>query len=118
MKEHPDIGARILAPLSFLEDVATYVRHHHENYDGTGYPAGLAGEQIPLACRIIHLVDAYDAMTSSRPYRSALPHETAFARIIDAEGSQFDPRIVRLFGELVREGMVAEVRTKVAEATT
>lgn len=115
MRKHPDIGAGILDPLSFLGDVATYVRHHHENYDGTGYPEGLAGKDIPLPSRIIRLVDAYDAMTSSRPYRPALPHDEAIARITAARGNQFDPRVVEAFFALEREGAVAAIRTQVEE---
>jgi putative nucleotidyltransferase with HDIG domain len=73
------------------------VRHHHENYDGTGYPEGLAGERIPLASRIIHVADAYDAMTSPRPFRHALGHDDALRALVEGAGTQFDPEVVAAF---------------------
>ena len=115
MQQHPEIGARILSPLTFLGNVETYVRHHHEHYDGSGYPDGLAGQDIPLVSRIIHLVDAYDAMTSSRSYRAALDHEVAIARIVDGRDRQFDPRLVDLFLQLDQAGVVASICEDVVE---
>lgn len=109
MQKHPEIGARILSPVSFLKRVGTYVHHHHEHYDGSGYPAGIAGAAIPLASRIIHLVDAYDAMTTSRSYRDGLNHEEACRRIQQGAGKQFDPEIVDCFLLLEKEGMIAEI---------
>lgn len=94
---HSERGARLLAAVPEMEEVAAAVRHHHENYDGTGYPEGLAGEHIPLASRIIHVADAYDAMTSPRPFRSALDHERAVRTLQDGAGSQFDPEVVAAF---------------------
>lgn len=116
MQQHPEIGARILSQLTFLGNVETYVRHHHEHYDGSGYPDGLAGQNIPLVSRIIHLVDAYDAMTSSRSYRAALDHKVAIARIVDGRGRQFDPRLVDLFLQLDQAGIVAAICEDVIEA--
>jgi HD-like signal output (HDOD) protein len=86
-----------------MEEVAAAVRHHHENYDGTGYPEGLAGERIPLASRIIHVADAYDAMTSPRPFRDALDHETAVGALTRGAGSQFDPEVLaQIRGSIAR----------------
>jgi putative nucleotidyltransferase with HDIG domain len=94
---HSERGARLLAAVPEMEEVAAAVRHHHENYDGTGYPERLAGEQIPIASRIIHVADAYDAMTSPRPFRDALDHAAAVQALTDGAGSQFDPEIVSVF---------------------
>jgi two-component system, cell cycle response regulator len=100
LKRHPEIGFRMLDSLG-IEPVATWVRHHHERWDGAGYPAGLGGESIPLGARIIFVADAYDAMTSDRTYRSAIPREQALAELEDCAGSQFDPRVVDAFKEEV-----------------
>jgi HD-GYP domain-containing protein (c-di-GMP phosphodiesterase class II) len=80
-----------------IEPVATWVRHHHERWDGTGYPLGLAGESIPLGARIIFVADAYDAMTTDRTYRSATSPEHAFAELERCSSTQFDPRVVEAF---------------------
>lgn len=95
IKQHPGIGIQILAPL--LEDrvVLDVVQHHHERWDGAGYPEGLGGDQIPLAARIVAVADAYDAMTTSRPYRAALSPEQAVAEIEQQAGHQFDPDVAR-----------------------
>src|SRR5437868_3232150 len=100
VQTHPERGARMLASVPEMEDVAAAVRHHHERWDGTGYPAGLAGERIPLASRIIRVADAYDAMTNPRPFRDAFGHEAAVARLREEAGRQFDPEVVRAFCEL------------------
>jgi putative nucleotidyltransferase with HDIG domain len=109
MRHHPEIGARILSPLSSLQKVGLYVRHHHEHYDGTGYPDGLQGDEIPFPSRIIQLADAFDAMTTDRPYREALTKRDTFQRISSGRGKQFDPRIVDLFFTLDEEGYVDTV---------
>ncbi|HEY0170162.1 MAG TPA: HD domain-containing phosphohydrolase, partial [Pyrinomonadaceae bacterium] len=80
-----------------MEEVAAAVRHHHENFDGSGYPKGLAGERIPLAARVIRVADAYDAMTSPRPFRDALDHDRAVRALTEGAGSQFDPEVVAAF---------------------
>ena len=113
MQAHSEIGAKILAPLSFLSDVATTVLHHHENHDGSGYPAGLAGDDIPQSSRIIHVADAYDAMTSHRPYRRGLSHQEALRRITEADGLQFDPASVATLLELARTGLLLQIRDEV-----
>jgi putative two-component system response regulator len=97
---HAERGARMLAKVPELEEAAAAVRHHHEDYDGRGYPEGLAGERIPIASRIIRVADAYDAMTSPRPFRDAIGHEAAVAQLMKGAGAQFDPEVVRVFCEL------------------
>jgi len=97
MRRHARRGARMLTGIVGLEDAADAVLHHHEHFDGTGYPDGLAGEQIPLISRIVLVADAYDAMTSPRPFRDARSHEEAVARLDADAGSRFDPDVVRAF---------------------
>jgi putative nucleotidyltransferase with HDIG domain len=97
IKKHPEIGARILRDVKQIEDIIPGVLHHHERYDGRGYPAGLAGENIPLMGRIICLADCFDAMTSSRTYRKALPLEVALTEIRRCSGTQFDPVLTDAF---------------------
>ncbi len=94
IRKHPTYGNAILGPLKFLGEVAVLVKHHHERWDGSGYPTGLKGENIPFASRIIGVVDTYDAMTSTRPYRQAMTHETAVQEIRRQAGRQFDPQVV------------------------
>jgi diguanylate cyclase (GGDEF)-like protein/putative nucleotidyltransferase with HDIG domain len=96
MKIHPVVGADILARVRFPYPVVPIVRSHHEAWDGSGYPDGLKGEEIPIAARILTVVDAFDALASDRPYRKALPLDEAMATIRGKAGTQFDPRIVQL----------------------
>lgn len=93
MQEHPVDGANLIAMMSNLREIVPPVRHHHENWDGTGYPDGLAGERIPLAARIITFADTIDAMTTERPYRGSLGQEQVRAEIIRCRAKQFDPDI-------------------------
>jgi HD-GYP domain-containing protein (c-di-GMP phosphodiesterase class II) len=97
MQEHSAIGERILAYVDEYSEIATVVRHHHERIDGQGYPDGLAGETIPLVSRIIAVADAYNAMTSDRPYRDAMPSRVARLRLAQAVDSQFDTAVVAAF---------------------
>lgn len=98
MKKHPLTGAQILEPLTFLHGVIDLIRQHHEHFDGTGYPEGLKEEEILLGARIIHLADAYEAMTSARSYRQKpLTKEEAIAEIKKNSGTQFDPQIAAAF---------------------
>jgi putative nucleotidyltransferase with HDIG domain len=97
MQRHSTIGERILAKVETYGEVAEVVRHHHERVDGEGYPDGIAGENIPLLSRIIAVADAYNAMTSDRPYRDAMPSRVARLRIAQAVGSQFDTAVVAAF---------------------
>ncbi|MET0645802.1 MAG: HD domain-containing phosphohydrolase [Pyrinomonadaceae bacterium] len=99
VRRHARRGARMLTGIVGLEGAADAVLHHHEHFDGTGYPDGLSGERIPLLSRIILVADAYDAMTSPRPFREALAHEEAIARLSEGAGTGFDPEVVRTFVE-------------------
>jgi putative nucleotidyltransferase with HDIG domain len=97
MEDHPVIGERILRNVEDYREVAKVVRHHHERIDGAGYPDGLRAESIPLLSRIIAVADAYNAMTSDRPYRDAMPSHVARLRIAEAVGAQFDTTVVAAF---------------------
>jgi len=102
MKTHTDLGARILEPLESMVRVREMVRHHHEFYDGTGYPLRLEGEKIPYGARVIAIADAYDTITSERTYKKARTPEDAFAELERCAANQFDPDIVRVFIETMR----------------
>jgi putative nucleotidyltransferase with HDIG domain len=101
IKKHPSFGNTILMPLKFLGEIREFVRYHHERWDGSGYPDGRVGDEIPLASRIIAVADTFDAMTSNRPYRSALSRGTAIDEIRNSAGTQFDPRVVDAFLTIV-----------------
>jgi diguanylate cyclase (GGDEF)-like protein len=103
IQRHPELGERILAPIDQLAAVRPIVRACHERFDGVGYPDGLRGEDIPLEARIIFACDAFHAMTTDRPYREALPVEEAFRRLLDAAGTQFDPRVVEVCLRVLRK---------------
>lgn len=105
IKRHPEMGKSILAPLTFLAREQAIILHHHERYDGKGYPENLKREEIPLQSRILAVADAYDAMTSVRPYRQAKSMEDTMDELRRCTGSQFDPRIVEAFMEVLREKM-------------
>jgi HD-GYP domain-containing protein (c-di-GMP phosphodiesterase class II) len=100
MRKHPEIGYRIAMASPDLVHIAKYILYHHEKWDGTGYPEGLIGEDIPLLSRIIAVADAYDAMTNDRPYRKAISKEEALKELIKNAGTQFDPYIVSVFVSL------------------
>jgi len=104
IKRHPVIGKRILEGVAKFRDYLAIVELHHENTDGSGYPWGLRGEQVPLAARIVHVVDAYDAMTSNRPYREATTTAQAQEILRRHAGSQFDASVVEVFLRLVETG--------------
>ena len=105
-RHHPDKGKRILEPIPFLAKLIPGAQCHHEHFAGTGYPQGLAGDEIPLLGRIIAVADTYDAMTTDRAYRKALPHEVAVAELRKCAGTQFDPELVEIFIiELERDRM-------------
>ena len=110
MRKHPEYGARIISGIPFLEDVARIVRHHHERWDGNGYPDRLRGEEIPLGARVFAIADSFDAMTSDRPYRRAMSVEAACGEITRCRGTQFDPAIVDAFARLDRRcfGVIAD----------
>lgn len=102
LQEHPVVGARIVEKMEFLTGVAEIVRHHHESWDGRGYPEGLKGEKIPLGARIITVADSFDAMTTDRSYRKAMSVDEAVRRLEAAAGTQFDPWIVKTFVSYIR----------------
>lgn len=100
IKSHPVISEQIIMPLEFLAEVRPIVRHHHERYDGGGYPDGLAGEDVPRAAAILSVVDAYDALVSDRPYRNGLPPARALQILDEGAGTQWDPELIREFRSL------------------
>ena len=103
--EHPKIGQVVLEQAGALRDAATIVLHHHEWYDGSGYPHGLAGTEIPVGARIVSIVDAYEAMIAGRPYREAITHEAAIAELRRQAGVQFDPELVDVFAAIFAAGV-------------
>jgi HD-GYP domain-containing protein (c-di-GMP phosphodiesterase class II) len=107
MKTHPETGARIVSDLRFLRGAKDVVLHHHERFDGLGYPHGLAGSEIPLEARIVKVADAFDAMMSDRPYRPSLGTDAAISELERGKGSEFDPSVVDAFVRLLRERRVA-----------
>lgn len=100
IKQHPVMGAEAVKHIEGLRDSVDVIRYHHERWDGKGYPEGLAGEEIPLLARVTSIADAFDAMTTHRSYRPALPLEVAYERIIQESGTQFDPEMVKAFTEV------------------
>src|SRR5271163_3098673 len=107
MKKHPEFGWAVLRQVPGMERASLIILHHHESYDGKGYPGGLKGEEIPIGSRIVSVIDAFDAMVSSRPYRQGLPFEEAERRLLQASGSQFDARVVERFLPLARAEMAS-----------
>ena len=103
MKYHSVAGSEIIKDIKFFSEGTDIIKHHHERWDGTGYPEGLKGEQIPMGARILFVADAYDAMTSDRPYRKALSPLTALQEIREGAGTQFDPRVVEVFMHIFPE---------------
>lgn len=101
MKTHSSIGKRIAEASTELEEIANLILLHHERWDGKGYPLGIEGMKIPIECRILSIVDAYDAMTNDRPYRKALPHSYAEQQLDEGSGSQFDSELVKVFKEVI-----------------
>jgi HD-GYP domain-containing protein (c-di-GMP phosphodiesterase class II) len=101
-RTHPRMGCKILGPIRFFENLIPIIYHHHERYDGKGYPEGKAGEKIPLGARILAVADAFDAMTSDRSYREAMKEKDAVRELCNHSGSQFDPIVVETFVEIVR----------------
>jgi len=107
IREHPEKGRRILSNIDYLKTAIPCVLHHHERYDGRGYPERLSGTRIPLPGRIIAVADAFDAMTSDRPYRRALTVRRAMAELRRHAGKQFDPKVVRVFQKVWHQGRLA-----------
>ncbi len=109
MQRHPIVGNAMLTSVQMQGCAANGVLHHHERWDGTGYPDNLRGEEIPIETRLITVVDAYDAMTSDRPYRRAMPHQAAIEEIRAGAGIQFDPRVVEKFMEIAERTDLSKV---------
>lgn len=114
MKKHPEYGWAVLRMVPGFERAALEILHHHENFDGRGYPAGLKETEIPVVSRIVSVIDAFDAMVSCRPYRKGLPYEEAVRRLVEASGTQFDPVVVQCFLSFAQ----AEMATVFAAAGT
>src|SRR5204862_3307767 len=109
MKQHVDVGADILSLVEFPYPVVPIVRAHHENWDGSGYPRGIRGADIPIGARILSVADCYDALTSDRPYRSALTDEAAVEILRSRRATMYDPRVVDTFIAIRREVALADV---------
>jgi HD-GYP domain-containing protein (c-di-GMP phosphodiesterase class II) len=103
IKQHSKKSIELLAPLKLSPNILSCIQHHHEHYDGTGYPDGLTGEQIPLGARIIAISDAYDSMTSNRPYRKPLSNDEAKDELNKCSGKQFDPQLISIFLDVLKE---------------
>lgn len=112
MKQHPVIGAEIIKHLKNAASIIGGIRHHHERWDGMGYPDGLAGEQIPAMARVIQMADSYDAMTSHRPYRRGMTHEEVIFEVERCKGSQFDPKMAEIFLSLLKTGRIRPLLMK------
>jgi HD-GYP domain-containing protein (c-di-GMP phosphodiesterase class II) len=114
MKQHPELGARIVlaTEVEGSEEFARVIRHHHEHFDGGGYPAGLAGEEIPVCSRIVGIADSYDAMALARSYRVARSHAEIMEILRAETGGKHDPFLMRVFGEIVEE---SEYRSRAGE---
>src|SRR5229473_2242461 len=108
MNKHPEYSWSILRLFAGLDKASLYALHHHESYDGSGYPGGLKGTEIPIGSRIVSVIDAYDAMISNRCYRKGLAHDEAVRRLNSSSGTQFDPGVVQAFVEIA-EAEVADV---------
>jgi response regulator RpfG family c-di-GMP phosphodiesterase len=104
-RDHPEIGSNLLAEIPGFNEIASAIRHHHERYDGSGYPDGLKGEAIPLFARIIAIVDAYEALISNRCYRRGTDADSALCEIIANSGTQFDPALVDVFRQVVSNNL-------------
>ena len=116
MKKHPIVSARILEPVPISGTIKAAIRHHHERFDGKGYPYGLAGESIPLAARILSVADSYEAMTSNRPYRQALTDEQAISELVRCCGTQFDPVVVDSFLKSLGRNPVSSASSEADES--
>jgi putative nucleotidyltransferase with HDIG domain len=111
IREHPTVGARLIRRFAFAREVLPYVLYHHERWDGCGYPTGKAGKEIPIEARVLALADAFDAMTSVRPYRNALAPEQALEEVVRCAGTQFDPMLALAFVDVWSTGVVGAART-------
>lgn len=114
IRKHPSIGEHILSNANIFQNIIPIVKHHHERYDGTGYPSKLSGDNIPLLARIVAVADTFDAMTSRRAYRSAIDFEHAKEEIIKCSGTQFDPVIAKVFVDILTNNSdkISEIQSK------
>lgn len=108
MKKHTEIGYRIAQASQELSHIAELILYHHERWDGTGYPRGLKGENIPKITRILSIIDSYDVMTHSRPYKTPISHDEAITEIINCSGTQFDPHLVKTCVRVISEHLLSE----------
>ena len=117
VKKHVDHGVKILEDIKQLKDVVEIIKYHHERHDGSGYPYGLKGDEIPLNAKIIAIADAYDGMISERSYRESVSHEDAIERLKNQSGQQFDPIVVDAFVAIIPEALeeIKKFETKMAE---
>ncbi len=115
IRRHPIAGVEILQQISYLSKVIPAVRHHHEHWDGNGYPDGLSGEAIPLEARIIAVADVFDAITTNRPYHPAWPFEKAAQEIVRGSGSYFDPAVIAAFEQVWQSGALIKLTTSTPE---
>ena len=119
VRSHVQVGASMIEMLGEMHAIVPLIRHHHECYDGSGYPDGLKGDQIPLVSRIIAVADMYDAMTSDRPYRKRRSHQFAVDEILTASGIKIDPKVVEAFLDVLKDIVPATASTvPAAEATS
>jgi putative two-component system response regulator len=118
IKKHPVWGAEMVKDISYLVPTIQVIRHHHERWDGHGYPDGLAGNAIPLDARIVAVADSLDAITTTRPYHHAWPLDRAYQEILASSGTQFDPRVVNAFQELWQGSIIHEIAARWREAST
>jgi HD-GYP domain-containing protein (c-di-GMP phosphodiesterase class II) len=112
IRTHPDLGVEILKHVVDLVNCLPAIRHHHEHFDGSGYPVGLKNTGIPMEARILSIADAYDAMTSPRPYRAQLPLEDALAELKKCAGTQFDPELVEIFCTMIQKTLHSEIENQ------
>ncbi len=103
MRKHPQFAYDMLSPIEYLRPALDIPYSHHEKWDGTGYPRGLNGEEIPMSARLFAIADVWDALTSDRPYRAAWSEEEALAYIREQSGKHFDPKVVELFFNVIEE---------------
>jgi putative nucleotidyltransferase with HDIG domain len=106
VEKHPDTAYELLKGISFLEKAIEIPYYHHEKWDGSGYPRGLHGDEIPLPARMFAVADVWDALTTDRPYRKAWPREQAVQYLVNESGTHFDPKVVDIFLQLLREGKI------------
>ena len=109
MRLHPDIGSRIIEDIPFLQETLPIIRYHQERWDGSGYPVGLSGKDIPFQARIFAVVDAFDALISDRPYRKRIPASKAFDYLLEQSGILFDPEIVSAFKRMWNKNNLEEM---------